>query len=170
MHGKRHFPVGKVSCVARVLAVWCCVLALRTGWAQKLDLNTNGISDVWEIINGASQLAAGGDADGDGVSNLRESIAGTNPFDSNSVPRIGTVGRTGNVFIVNVPCALGKRYELQSILVSAGGSWTNWVSETNIIARTPGIVTLTAPIPGWHFRRRHRRRRPERLGGISTGT
>ena len=52
--------------------------------AQMLDPNHTGMSLVWQQLYGASGLDPNGDADGDGVSNLQEALAGTNPFDSNS--------------------------------------------------------------------------------------
>ncbi|MBC8095311.1 MAG: hypothetical protein H7Y43_05830, partial [Akkermansiaceae bacterium] len=35
-----------------------------------VDRNGNGMSDVWEMIHGASALSPGVDTDGDGYSNL----------------------------------------------------------------------------------------------------
>jgi len=61
-------------------------LAASTGFAAGIDRNSNGMSDVWEMVYGASALSPGADTDGDGFSNLAESLAGTNPFDSNSYP------------------------------------------------------------------------------------
>ena len=40
-----------------------------------VDLNGNGMSDVWEQFYQAQGLAANADADGDGQTNLAESIA-----------------------------------------------------------------------------------------------
>src|SRR5690242_15633008 len=70
--------------------------------AQKLDLNSNGMSDVWEQIYNASALDPNLDSDGDGVSNLRESMAGTDPFDPNSFPRIPTTAHTVSNFSVTL--------------------------------------------------------------------
>lgn len=53
------------------------------------DFNQNGISDVWEIYAGAAGLNPAGDEDGDGASNIEESLAGTDPFDPSSVLRCG---------------------------------------------------------------------------------
>jgi len=44
-----------------------------------IDLNGNGISDVWEWVYGANNVNPNADPDGDGFSNLQEAIAGTNP-------------------------------------------------------------------------------------------
>lgn len=89
-----------------------------------VDRNGNGMSDVWEIIYGASALPANGDADNDGFSNLAEARAGTNPFDATSYPRLSlgvlspsTASLTWNSFA-------GKRYILQS-RTSLTGAWSN---------------------------------------------
>jgi Protein of unknown function (DUF1800)/PA14 domain/Bacterial TSP3 repeat len=113
--------------------------------AQKLDQNSNGMSDVWEQIYNAVAMDPNLDSDGDGVSNLQESIAGTNPFDANSVPKIPSMASSSSNFSVTLPAALGKQYQLQSVQPNISG-WTNWTVETTTIARTGTVVTLTAPI------------------------
>ena len=50
-----------------------------------VDLNGNGMSDVWEQFFGAQGVSPSTDSDGDGQTNLAESAAGTNPFDASSV-------------------------------------------------------------------------------------
>ena len=83
----------KPSCrLPRLAALVAVLLSAAESHAQGIDQNANGMSDIWELIYGASSLDPNGDADGDGVSNVSESIAGTNPFDANSVPRIATSG------------------------------------------------------------------------------
>jgi len=110
--------------------------------AQMIDLNHNGMSDVWEWVYNAYGINPNGDSDGDGFSNLQESIAGTNPFNSNSYPHISLGWYSPGRFSVSVPCAPGKQYTLLS--VTALGS-TNWAVETNLVARSGTNVTLTAP-------------------------
>ncbi len=74
--------------LARLAALLAQMLAAQLSPAQKIDQNANGMSDIWELVYGASSLNPSSDADGDGLSNALESIAGTNPFDPNSAPRI----------------------------------------------------------------------------------
>src|SRR6266478_4650084 len=134
-----------VGIVLRFCAVILALGACERIQAQKLDLNANGMSDVWEQIYNAVALDPNLDSDGDGASNLQESIAGTNPFDANSVPRIPTMAATSSNFSVTLPSALGKQYQLQSVQPQISG-WTNWTVESSIVARTGTVVTLTAPV------------------------
>jgi len=110
--------------------------------AQMIDLNGNGISDIWEGVYNAYGINPNVDTDGDGFSNMQEAIAGTNPFDPNFYPRIPIVLYSPTNFSVTMPCALGKLYQLQSI---TNLSSTNWVVETNMEAVSGTNVTLTVP-------------------------
>ena len=103
------------------------------------------MSDIWELTYGASSLDPNGDADNDGASNFQESVAGTNPFDSGSVPKITSVVSAGTNLTVSMACALGKQYQLQSISTISSGGLSNWVTEATVIARTGTVVTVTAP-------------------------
>ncbi|CAN5868250.1 hypothetical protein BH11VER1_BH11VER1_37020 [soil metagenome] len=79
--------------------------------ASALDQNTNLQSDIWEVRYGAQNLSAVADPDHDGYSNALESIAGTNPLDPTSYPKlnIGPGGSPGalNLGWVSEP---GKSY------------------------------------------------------------
>jgi hypothetical protein len=85
-----------------------CLLA-GGGVARALDLNANQQSDVWEWQFGATGLAAAADADVDGVDNAGESVAGTNPFDPGSVPRLFI--QTTNLWW---PTVSGKLYRVEA--------------------------------------------------------
>lgn len=61
---------------------------LLTHQALGVDENANGLSDLWEQRFKASALQMLDDDDGDGYSNLQESVAGTDPFDPGSKPKI----------------------------------------------------------------------------------
>ncbi len=113
-----------------------------------LDLNGNGISDVWESIFEATGFAPDFDSDGDGVPNRLEALAGTDPRSAQSVPRISAFRPTEAGFAVTMQGALGKRFELESCDISGGGAPTNWVKVGNLVARTNTVVTLIAPATG----------------------
>jgi len=126
-------------------------LGTTAALAQMLDLNGNGMSDVWEWVYSATNLNPNADADGDGMSNLQEAIAGTNPFDSNSVPRISVfpVSVTNNS--ITMPAQLGKLYQLQSC---ADLSSSNWLTETSMVVRAGSSITFPSPVnPAMKFYR-----------------
>jgi uncharacterized protein (DUF1800 family) len=131
------------SGLTQLVALLLCLGAIMPSvHARMLDLNGNGMSDVWEQLYNASALDPNVDTDGDGVTNLQESIAGTNPFDSNSYPHITAFGTAGTNFSVTMACALGKQYQLQSVTALTGPASSNWVTETSVVVRAGTTVTL----------------------------
>ncbi|HOX58407.1 MAG TPA: DUF1800 family protein [Candidatus Paceibacterota bacterium] len=139
----------KSTLVGPCIAVLAIVLAGAAHChAQKIDLNANGRSDLWELICGADNLNANDDSDGDGVSNTLESTAGTNPFDTGSALKLDAVAHTAATISVTLCGFPGKRYQLLSSpdLVSAGVS--NWVTAASVLAQTGTVVTLSAPVGG----------------------
>src|SRR5215203_5332454 len=126
---------------ARLLIIPVLLVMLCAGrvFAQKIDLNVNGLSDVWEAMFQTGGLNPAGDADQDGVSNQLEALAGTDPFDSNSVPRLSFALLSPTNFSMSMPSALGKHYQWQSV---SGLNPTNWIVEANVVARTGTVVTL----------------------------
>src|SRR5438067_7997195 len=128
------------NCLMKPMSQWLCWAALLLSLsgagrlhAQGIDANGNGMNDVWEILYGASGLDPNADTDGDTILNRLESVAGTNPFDSNSVPRIAASAYSGSGFSVTLSCVLGKSYQLQSSRTLMSDSWSN---ETSMVART----------------------------------
>jgi uncharacterized protein (DUF1800 family) len=121
----------------------CFVFGLGVARAQMIDLNHNGMSDIWEWMYSAYGINPNTDPDGDGFPNRLESIAATDPFNSNSYPYIPSMSSSATNFSVTLPCALGKQYQLQS---TGALDDTNWIVETNLVARSGTNVTLTAPL------------------------
>ncbi len=136
----------RTRCSGGLFCLILCFFALSRGLmhGQMVDLNGNGMSDIWELIYGAAGLDPKGDADGDGASNLQEAIAGTNPFDSNSVPVITATAVESTNVTVSMKCALGKQYQLQSLQPFSLGGWSNWTTETTVIARSGSVIALSA--------------------------
>jgi hypothetical protein len=54
--------------------------------ANSLDINTNGLPDKWEYDNFGMLTPAGGNPDGDDLTNMQEYAFGTNPTQSNPSP------------------------------------------------------------------------------------
>ncbi len=83
----------------------------------------DGIPDSWAIQYGFNPLdpsVANADPDGDGLSNLQEFLAGTDPTNSASIMRITNITRAGNVNTITWQSVSGKTYHLQSTDTLAG--------------------------------------------------
>ena len=74
------------------------------------DQNANQQSDIWEIHYGALSLPPLADNDHDGYSNALESVAGTNPLDSNSFPKLDMTPGAPNEVQLHWPSEKGKSY------------------------------------------------------------
>ncbi|MEP4078852.1 DUF1800 family protein [Haloferula sp.] len=80
-----------------------------------LDENANGLSDVWEQQFKSSSLLMAVDDDGDGFSNLEESVAGTNPLDAASKPDLATefFRENSNEIHLSFKTLSGKYYAIE---------------------------------------------------------
>lgn len=91
-------------------------------------------------ISNAGVAADSADPDGDGLSNLQEYNAGTDPNDSSSALRISTVVVNGTDLLVSFPSVLGRIYRLDrsDSLLNA-----SWITVQDSIAGTGGTITIT---------------------------
>jgi hypothetical protein len=87
--------------------------------------------------------ADSGDADGDGVLNIDEYIAGTDPLDSGDVFRVASTQRNGGVFSANVPGKAGRIYTLQRSVRLGPDEWADVASAGPM--EEDGPVTLSDP-------------------------
>src|SRR5262249_16526699 len=128
------------------VAVFSLLLFAGHSRARTVDMNGNGMSDIWEGVytTNSGPLLPNGDNDGDGASNLQESIAGTNPFDSKSNPKISAITNSSTNVSVTFPCVLGKMYQLQSASALLNSNLTVWSNETSVVVRSGTNATLTA--------------------------
>ena len=88
-----------------------------------IDLNQDGVSDLWERKYELPNPSPTVDTDRDGVSDKDEGIAGTNPRQADSCFLIQHIERTENIPIVRWKSVYGKIYQLQREYPS--GSWSD---------------------------------------------
>lgn len=79
------------------------------------DSNSNSLPDWWEEANfgGPTNANLLADDDGDGMSNLQEFLAGTNPHDRNSALHIQSVSMKPSGFEIEFPSVAGKLYRVE---------------------------------------------------------
>ena len=122
----------------------------RLNLQRMVDTDANGLPDWWELqyfghLTGSDPNA---DADHDGMSNLAEWLAGTNPTNASScLQLIAIPPNNPNVFVVSWPSVAGKYYRLERATNLLTGF--NSVVQTNIAATAPtNTATDTAILPG----------------------
>lgn len=74
----------------RILILLCIILVASS--AKGLDLDHDGMSDVWQRQYNVATGDTDSDLDGDGYSNIQEALAGTNPRDASDYPRVTGIG------------------------------------------------------------------------------
>ena len=114
--------------------------------APPLDLNSDGIPDIWALQYGAGALSPTADTDGDGQKNSAEAAAGTNPTQPASVIRITNVIPFGGGVQLSFPTELGKRYQIQTSPTLVAATWTNLGAP--LAPDATGSLTTTNTAPG----------------------
>ena len=160
LHASSHAFGMRYSCFLSIV--------LLIGWLALpahaiLDLNQNGMSDVWEKHYNDGNLfpntfTPSGDQDQDGWSNATESIAGTSPLHANLanngmvIPRIQDAGSLG-FFQIEHPAIRGKTYLLQGSTNLL--SWLDIneavLAQTEQLSSVIGVSTTTGAPPEKFF-------------------
>lgn len=118
------------------------MLPLTSPLHAATDYNGDGICDVWQQLYNAWSLPSAEDSDGDGSSNIEESIAGTDPRNPADSLRIAQADLVGNEVLLELPSAKGKRYQLFSSDTPHGPTW---VIEGAALVGTGSTLQFTTP-------------------------
>jgi alpha-amylase len=115
--------------------------------------DTDGIPDWWRLayfghaLGMASDKSRGSDdADGDGVSNLTEFLAGTDPLNPTSFPIPPAFNITRIIATatnVQVLCSTATNWSYQLEVRGSPGAGSSWTNSGSALAGTGGIVTFS---------------------------
>ena len=130
----------------RALCVLAVPFLLTLPTKAVLDVNVNGMSDLWEKQHNSGDLFPNtflgtNDPDQDGWTNATEAVAGTDPYLAN--PPDGIIATTiaptttFGAFTLTWPTIAGKNYRLQ-----ASSNLINWLNVGNTIIGTTTSHTL----------------------------
>ena len=137
-------PAVFVSLRRCLLAVFFLAAALP-GRAVIVDLNSDGVSDIWALKYGVSAFSPTADSDGDGIKDAAEAVAGTDPFSANSTLKISGIVLDGTGLHFTFPTLLGKGYVLQK---SASLATPVWTVANALVMGNGGDLMVTIPAAG----------------------
>ena len=117
-----------------------------------VDSDGDGIPDVWMTLyfghptgQASDNSLAGQDADGDGMTNLQEYIAGTNPLDPTSYLKIDSLSGAPSATTLQFTAISNKTYSLQFKESLTAGVWTKFA---DVVAGTnTHEVSVLDPYP-----------------------
>ncbi len=118
-------------------------------WVQSVNPNDNSVVGASTATFQFTFLDGNSDNDGDGMSNAREDVAGTNPFDQQSVFAIASVARPDpSTFSVSWTSVPGRRYQVEGATTPGG----TYMSIGGVITADATMETLAfAPTGGQQF-------------------
>lgn len=120
-----------------------CGLFIHGGGTLIIGNLIDGIPSAWKQQYGFDPVdptVAGADADGDGMSNLQEYLAGTDPTNGASAFRITSILPSGNDMQITWTVVTNKSYVVQVANGALGGSVTNGFTNLGTVTVPPAPV------------------------------
>jgi len=110
-----------------------------------IDLDADGLNDVWEAKFQPAGLRPADDDDGDGRSNRGESEAGTDPLQATDRFAIREITAADGQLLLKWPAQAGKRYQIQS--TETPGIPGSWQNQPGLHAGDPAGLEQRIPRP-----------------------
>jgi hypothetical protein len=109
------------------------------------DSDGDGIPDAYETAHGLNPSLndAALDPDGDGLTNLQEYLAGSDPHDATSKMSLTLTSQAGGDMAIDVATLAGKTYRIEKRL--SLGSGTVWLPLVENILGTGSVLRITDP-------------------------
>ena len=107
----------------------------------------DGLCDVWQNYFHAWGVEPLADDDGDGICNLAESIAGTDPHDANHGFKPANVELSGDAIGLTFLAEKGKKYRALSSGLPGGTTWIPVPGTTFVSAQNHANETIVIPRP-----------------------
>ncbi|MBA4388315.1 MAG: hypothetical protein C0404_10065 [Verrucomicrobia bacterium] len=122
-------------------------VSVTVGGGANQDANSDGLPDAWQILHFGSatspNAAPQADYDGDGMSNMAEYVAGTDPADAKSKFQVSGVRSQNGAFGLGFQTVAGKTYGVLGNGDLIGTS--QWMVVTNGMPGTGGYVEVNDP-------------------------
>jgi hypothetical protein len=126
----------------RLVAFLLCLVAPAHA---DLDLDANGLGDVWEAKFRPAILLPAEDSDSDGRTNLEECQAGTDPLRAEDIFAIGNIAAEGSNLRLKWPSQAGKHYQIQT--TATPDTPSSWLSLPGQETGTGGDLEVVTPRP-----------------------
>jgi hypothetical protein len=136
--GRRRYPHRSIA------SLWIVLSVISVESISGIDLNNDGMSDVWQQKYSVPSADASLDYDGTGLTNSQKSLLGLDPRNPNSRFHLEIVNvSVSNQLHLRLDTVFGKLYQLES-----SNDLRNWTSFNSAIAGTGSTVEIIQSLTG----------------------